>query len=56
MESSNQDRIKMNAVYNLMRRLPPNQVTKSLAGVSALIKDGELMGRIFEAVDQPLCK
>ena len=31
-----------NSVFNLMRRLPPNQVSKSLAGVGQLIPDEEL--------------
>ena len=45
---------KTSAVFNLMRRLPPNQVTKSLAGVGALIDDEEFMQKITDSVDQPL--
>jgi len=37
-----------------MRRLPPKQVNKSLAGVGELIEDEELKQNIFESVDQPL--
>lgn len=43
-----------NSVFNLMRRLPPKQVNKSLAGVGELIEDEELKQTIFESVDQPL--
>ena len=39
-----------------MRRLPPKQVNKSLAGVGELIEDEELKQNIFESVDQPLGK
>ena len=55
MESSD-NRVIANSVYNLMRRLPPLQVAKSLQGVSALIKDEELVQQIFDSVDQPLGK
>ena len=43
-----------NSVFNLMRRLPPNQVNKSLAGVGQLIEDEDLKQQIFTQVDQPL--
>jgi hypothetical protein len=39
---ADQMRVKANSVFNLMRRLPPNQVTKSLAGVGQLIDDETL--------------
>ena len=45
-----------NSVFNLMRRLPPLQVAKSLAGVGALIKDEGLVQQIHDSVDQPLGK
>ena len=44
------------AVFNLMRRLPPNQVAKSLAGVGELIEDEEFKQQLFDQVDQPLGK
>lgn len=50
MESSD-NRVIANSVYNLMRRLPPLQVAKSLQGVSALIKDEALVQQIFDSVD-----
>lgn len=40
-----------NSVFNLMRRLPPKQVNKSLAGVGELIEDETLKQQIFESVD-----
>lgn len=40
--SSKQEKVISSAVYNLMRRLPPNQVGKSLAGIGALIESDEL--------------
>ena len=42
------------SVFNLMRRLPPNSVNKSLAGVGQLIQDEDLKNQIFQSVDQPL--
>ena len=42
------------SVFNLMRRLPPNFVNKSLAGVGQLIQDEDLKNQIFQSVDQPL--
>lgn len=45
-----------NSIYNLMRRLPPNQVSKSLAGIGSLLQDDELKQRFFDQVDQPLGK
>ena len=44
------------AVFNLMRRLPPNQVAKSLAGVGQLIEDEEFKQQLFDQIDQPLGK
>ena len=32
-------RVMAKSVFNLMRRLPPNQVAKSLAGIGGLISD-----------------
>jgi len=52
--STTQERSMANAVFNLMRRLPPNQVAKSLAGVGSLIEDEKLKQQIFDQVDQPL--
>jgi hypothetical protein len=43
VEGSADNRVIANSVYNLMRRLPPLQVAKSLAGVGQLIKDEELV-------------
>ncbi len=37
-----------NSIYNLMRRLPPNQVAKSLAGIGSLVEDEEIKQRIFD--------
>ena len=39
-----------------MRRLPPNQVAKSLAGVGQLIEDEDFKQQLFDQVDQPLGK
>ncbi len=41
-QSNQQDRSMQKSVYNLMRRLPPNQVAKSLAGIGQLIEDEAL--------------
>ena len=40
-KTSGQDpqRVMAKSVFNLMRRLPPNQVGKSLAGIGGLITD-----------------
>lgn len=43
-----------NSVFNLMRRLPPNQVAKSLAGIGQLIEDETFKQQLFDQVDQPL--
>ena len=51
---SNDDMAK--SVFNLMRRLPPNQVAQSLAGISKLIEDEDLKQQLFDQVDQPLGK
>ena len=45
-----------NSIFNLMRRLPPNQVAKSLAGIGSLIEDEEFKQQFFDQVDQPLGK
>ena len=45
-----------NSIFNLMRRLPPNQVAKSLAGIGSLLQDEELKQHFFDQVDQPLGK
>ena len=47
---------KVSSIFNLMRRLPPNQIEKSLAGIGSLIEDETLKQQIFDSVDQPLCK
>lgn len=44
------------SVFNLMRRLPPNQVAQSLAGISKLIEDEDFKQQLFDQVDQPLGK
>ena len=54
MESDS--KVIVNSVFNLMRRLPPLQVAKSLAGVGALISDEGLVQQIHDSVDQPLGK
>ena len=41
-KSATDNRLKANSVFNLMRRLPPNQVNKSLAGIGSLIQDETL--------------
>jgi capping protein beta len=48
------DEKKFNAVCNLMRRLPPNQFDKCLAGFFEFIEDEDLQGRIVESIDMPL--
>ena len=40
-----------NSVFNLMRRLPPNQVPKSLAGIGQLIEDEQFKQQLFDQVD-----
>lgn len=47
---------QVNNVFNIMRRMPPNQIAKSLAGIGRLIQDDELRQEIIEKVDQPLGK
>jgi hypothetical protein len=37
-----------NSVFNLMRRLPPNQVAKSLAGIGQLIEDEGFKQQLFD--------
>jgi len=46
-EQSN-ERDLANSVFNLMRRLPPNQVEKSLAGVGQLIEDEQFKQQLFD--------
>lgn len=50
VESSNQT----NACLNLMRRLPPNSIEKSVAGLTALIENEDLRDEIIQRIDQPL--
>ena len=50
------EKVMSNAVFNLMRRLPPNQVAKSLAGIGTLIEDEQFKQKFFDQVDQPLGK
>ena len=47
---------QINNVFNILRRMPPNQVAKSLAGIGRLINDDDLRQQIFEKVDQNLGK
>lgn len=58
VSSSNSEEQKrvLKSVFNLMRRLPPNQVAKSLAGIGGLITDEAFKQQIFDQVDQPLGK
>ena len=37
-----------NAIFNLMRRLPPTQIPKTLAGVGEFIESDELREEIFD--------
>ena len=53
---SNEQKLMANSVFNLMRRLPPNQVAKSLAGIGQLIEDEGFKQQLFDQVDQPLGK
>ena len=41
---------------SLMRRLPPNQIPTSIAGLTSLIEDESLNAEILQRVDQPLGK
>ena len=52
-QASNQsnERVMANSVFNLMRRLPPNQVAKSLAGIGQLIEDETFKQQLFDQVD-----
>ena len=53
MVSSGQEsqRVMAKSVFNLKRRLPPNQVANSLAGIGALIEDETFKQQIFDQVD-----
>ena len=46
----------MNASMNLMRRLPPQDVPKSLGAISELIDDDDLRDEVQVKTDQPLGK
>lgn len=50
VSSSNNEEQKrvLKSVFNLMRRLPPNQVAKSLAGIGGLITDEAFKQQIFD--------
>ena len=54
--NSESDRKMAKSVFNLMRRLPPSQVNKSLAGIGGLIENEQFKQQIFDQVDQPLGK
>jgi hypothetical protein len=54
--TQNTKQVMANSIFNLMRRLPPNQVAKSLAGIGSLIEDEEFKQQFFDQVDQPLGK
>lgn len=56
MVDQGDDEKKFNAVCNLMRRLPPNQFEKCLAGFFEFIEDEDLQSRIVESIDMPLGK
>jgi hypothetical protein len=45
MEANNSQDI-MNASFNLMRRLPANQVPKNLGAISELIQDEDLKAEV----------
>ena len=48
--SKDQDpqRVMAKSVFNLMRRLPPNQVERSLDGIGRLIDDEAFRQQIFD--------
>ena len=46
--TQNTERVMANSVFNLMRRLPPNQVAKSLAGIGQLIEDEAFKQQLFD--------
>ena len=54
--AQDQSKVMAKSVFNLMRRLPPNQVEKSLSGIGGLIDDDGFRQQIFDQVDQPLGK
>jgi len=54
--TQSQEKVMTSSVYNLMRRLPPNQVAKSLAGIGQLIEDETFKQQLFDQIDQPLGK
>ena len=50
------DEKKFNSICNLMRRLPPSQFDKCLAGFLTFIEDEDFEARIVESIDAPISK
>ena len=46
----------MNSCFNLMRRLPLNNMEKNVAGVMQLLNNEDLADEFVQKIDQPLCK
>ena len=46
----------MTASFNLMRRLPPQDIPKNLSAITGLVADEELKLSIEEKTDLPLGK
>jgi len=44
----------LNASFNLLRRLPPQNVEMNIAGLSQLISDENTKDEVIQKVDQPL--
>ena len=46
----------MNSCFSLMRRLPSNNITMNVAGISKLIANEDLREEVIQKLDQPLGK
>lgn len=46
----------MTASFNLMRRLPPQDIPKNLSAITGLVEDEDLKVNIEEKTDLPLGK
>ena len=44
------------AASNLVKRLPPNQVGKTLAAVSAMVNDEDIKGDLMDKINQRIGK
>ena len=44
------------AASNLVKRLPPNQVGKTLAAVSAMVHDEDIKGDLMDKINQRIGK